>query len=192
MTDKQKEKIRDKIKKVKQTLAAEKRKFGGFDDSRGLRYLPTGLYVKIGDFDGGLKYLKWFKKNFPNDIGFPGFLFESTVILFKAGNLRKAEDYALRTYFSNTFLLDKYFTRKLKRLDKKVSISFQREEYIDNFDYRHDQDDLLDFSDWLNKFNQSDRFVKTTKEFDEIEKQLETAPVGKRRTQLVNRLYNLI
>ena len=81
MTDKQKEKIRDKIKKVKQTLAAEKRKFGGFDDSRGLRFVPMGLYVKIGDFDSGLKYLKWFKKNFPNDIGFPEFLFGNTATL---------------------------------------------------------------------------------------------------------------
>ena len=73
MTDKQKEKIRDKIKKVKQTLAAEKRKFGGFDDSRGLRYVPTGLYVKIGDFDGGLKYLSGLKKIFLTTLGFQNF-----------------------------------------------------------------------------------------------------------------------
>ena len=121
MTDKQKEKIRDKIKKVKQTLAAEKRKFGGFDDSRGLRYVPTGLYVKIGDFDGGLKYLKWFEKNFPNDIGFPGFLFESTVILFKAGNLRKQK---LNSHFTAT--CDKPFIS-----NRAIVNPFQKRPYLD-------------------------------------------------------------
>src|SRR5690606_20246296 len=104
MTDKQRQRLRDKIEKVKRTLTAEKRRLGCFDDSRGLRYLPTEMYVRLGDFDGGLKYLKWFDKNFPDDIGFPEFLFESTIILFKTGNLEQAEEKALKTHFSNTFL----------------------------------------------------------------------------------------
>jgi len=191
MTDKQKEKIKDKIKRVKATLTAEKKKFGGFDDSRGLRYLPTGLYIKLGDFDGGLKYLKWFNKNFPDDMGFPEFLFESTIILFKTGHMKEAENYALKTYFSNTFLFDRYFTRQSMWLDKKKQPGFQQAEYLENFNYSHDQDEFLEFSDWLNKFIQTDRFVKTKCEFDEIERQLETEPVGPRRTMLVERLYKL-
>lgn len=97
MTDKQKERIKDKIKQVKSTLTAEKRKYGAFDDSRGLRYLPTEWSIRIGDYDGGLKYLKWFNKNFPDDMGFPEFLFESTIIFFKTRQLKEAEDYAMRT-----------------------------------------------------------------------------------------------
>jgi hypothetical protein len=191
MTDKQKERIKIKIKKIRSTLAAEKRKYGGFDDSRGLRYLPTQLFVSIHDFAGGLRYLRWFNKNFPNDIGFPEFLFESTLILFKTGKLKEAEDYAIRTYFSNTFLLDTYFKRPLQVTDKIVSASFQQLEYVQNFIYSHDQDDFLEFSDWLNRFTQTDRFLKIKNEFDDIEKQLETEPVGPRRSMLVNRLHNL-
>ena len=192
MTDKQKQRLREKANKIKRTLTAEKRKFGWFDDSRGLRYLPTSLYVKIADYDGGLKYLTWFNKNFPDDIGFPEFLFEATVILFKTGKIKEAERYALRTYFSNTFLIDKYFSKEQKRMDKKVSIGFQQADYLKNFNYQHDHDDFLEFSDWLNKFTQSDRFLKSKDEFDEIEKQLETEPVGRRRTLLVNKLFKLI
>jgi hypothetical protein len=121
MTDKQRQKIKDKIEKVKKTLAAEKRKFGGFDDSRGLRYLPIELYVQLRDFDGGLKYLKWFNKNFPDDIGFPEFLFGATIIYYKTGSLIDAESMALRTYFSNTFLLDKFFIKEFKTRAKKLA-----------------------------------------------------------------------
>jgi len=191
MTDKQKDRIKDKIKKVKSALTAEKRKYGAFDDSRGLRYLPTEWSIRIGDYDGGLKYLKWFNKNFPDDMGFPEFLFESTIVFFKTGQLKEAEDFAMRTYFSNTFLFDTYFKRKLQHADKKVSASFQQADYVQNFIYSHDQDAFLEFSDWLSKFIQSDRFVKTKSEFDDIEKQLETEPMGQRRSLLVKRLYKL-
>jgi hypothetical protein len=70
MTLKQIERLRLKIEKVKKTLANEKRKFGGYDDSRGLRYLPTLYFVQLADYTGGLKYTKWFSKNFPDDMGF--------------------------------------------------------------------------------------------------------------------------
>lgn len=192
MTDRQRERIKDKIKKIRATLAAEKRKYGAFDDSRGLRYLPTQLYIKLGDFAGGLRYLKWFNKNFPDDIGFPEFLFESTIILFKTGHLKDAESYALQTYFSNTFLFDKYFNRRSMWLSKSPPANFQRVDYLENFRYRHDQEDLLEFSAWLNDFIQTDRFTKKKSEFDDIERQLETEPVGPRRDMLVKKLNKLI
>ncbi|MBK8875390.1 MAG: hypothetical protein IPN13_16320 [Bacteroidetes bacterium] len=54
---------------------------------QGIRYLAPELYIKIKDYEGGRKYLKWFDKNFPDDSGFPEFLFEATFILFKCGDL---------------------------------------------------------------------------------------------------------
>lgn len=89
MTPKEIERIRLKIKKIRAALAAEKRKFGWYDDSRGMRYLPPQLFVKIQDYKGGLVYLRWFQKNFPDDIGFPDFLFEWTLILFKNGKTER-------------------------------------------------------------------------------------------------------
>ena len=83
MTDKQIQRVKVKIKRIRATLAAEKKLYGDYDDSRGLRYIPTSLYLKIGDYAGGLVYLRWFQRNFPDDIGFPHFFFEWTIILFK-------------------------------------------------------------------------------------------------------------
>ncbi len=82
MTPKQTERLRKKITAIRRTLAAEKRKFGCYDDGRGLRYLPTKYYIQLADYKGGLTYTRWFQKNFPDDCGFPDFLFEWTILLF--------------------------------------------------------------------------------------------------------------
>jgi hypothetical protein len=76
LTQKQIDKLRKIIADIKRTLATEKRKFGCYDDGRGLRYLPPFLFIQLSDYVGGVTYMKWFAKNFPNDIGFPVFLFE--------------------------------------------------------------------------------------------------------------------
>ncbi|RZJ94686.1 MAG: hypothetical protein EOO60_02500, partial [Hymenobacter sp.] len=69
MTPKQTIRLRQQIAAIRRTLAAEKKKFGAYDDSRGRRYLPTRYYVQLADFDGGLTYTRWFAKNFPDDAG---------------------------------------------------------------------------------------------------------------------------
>ena len=71
MTERQIESIRKKIKKNRAVLAAEKRKFGCYDDSHGRRYLIALLYTMIKDYKGALKYFNWFDKEFPDDTGFP-------------------------------------------------------------------------------------------------------------------------
>lgn len=45
MTEKQIERLKQKIKKERAALSAEKRKFGWFDDSYGRRYYIADLYI---------------------------------------------------------------------------------------------------------------------------------------------------
>jgi len=110
---KQIEKTKKKIAYVKRILSAEKRKFGCIDDSQSLRYLPTKYFIQLGDYSGGQIYLMWFGKNFPDDRGFPEFLFERTVILFKTGKTKKAEQKAFQTFYSNPYWFHKYFDRSI-------------------------------------------------------------------------------
>jgi len=47
MTEKQQERIRNKIGKIKKALAADKKHWGGFyHDGKGLRYLIPELFIK--------------------------------------------------------------------------------------------------------------------------------------------------
>jgi len=84
MTPKQVERIKTKIKRIKAELAADKKHWGGYyHGGRGLWYLPPALYVQIADYTGGLRYINWFEKHFPDDSAYAKFFFECAIILFK-------------------------------------------------------------------------------------------------------------
>lgn len=193
MTPKQVEKIKDKISKIKRELAADKRRWGGcYDDSRGLRYIPPGLFLRLQDYKGALTYFKWFDKNFSDDSGFPVFLFEWTLTLFKIGDFRSAEKKALKTFFSNSYLFDKFLGKDFLHLDKYEGSNWEQADLTDHFEYSKDQKELYDFADWINKFLTSDTFYKIANEFVDIERKLKTEPTGATRTKLVERSYRLI
>src|SRR6187431_1783636 len=113
MTDKQIERVKAKIEKYKKALAADKINWGGqYHDGQGVRYLIPEQFIKIKDYKGGLRYLNWFDKNFPDDSGYPIFLFEWTFILYKCDKLIEAEKKAHQTFFSNTYLFDKFLAKE--------------------------------------------------------------------------------
>ena len=172
MTPKQIERVQTKIKKIRAALAAEKRKFGGFFDSRGLRYMPPQLFIKIQDYKGGLVYLRWFQKNFPDDIGFPDFLFEWILILFKNGKLKDAELKAIETYFSNSYLYDKYFGREIIPIKKYEYSNMTGSEFVQYFNYSSTQIELNDFTEWLLNFEKSERFQTIKEKYIAINKRL--------------------
>ncbi len=192
MTEKQAEKLRQKIKRIKLDFAADKRRWGGYyDDSRGLRYLPTQYYIKLGDFPQGLKYLKWFHKNFPDDSGFPDFLFEWTIILFKTGNIREAEQKAFETYCSNTYIFNKFFGRPIVPLDKYENSNIDISAYADCFNYSCQQPDLVDFGDWLDKFIKTEKFTEASQKFIDLYKRLKIEEDTETRGYLIRQARQL-
>lgn len=160
MTEKQKEKIKTKIKKIKSTLVADKISCGGYyDDSRGLRYASPRLYIQLGDFLGGLRYMNWFDKNFPDDSCYPDFLFEWTIILFKSGKLKEAEKKAFQAFSGNTYLFDKFFNKETILIDKLETTNLEVEDFAKSaFDYIHMQDNLTDFTEWLKNLIISEKY----------------------------------
>ena len=173
MTEKQAERLKQKIVKIKAALAADRRRHGGFyDDSRGLRYLPPQYYIKLADYAGGRRYLNWFSKNFPGDIGYPDFLFEWTIILFKSGKKKEAEKKAFETFCGNTYLFDKFFGKPIVPMDKYEFSNLDAPSFLDSFNYDAEQAHLSDFSAWLNELISSDKFAKASQTYIDIHKRL--------------------
>jgi len=191
MTPKQIERIQKKIKDIRKTLYDEKRMYGGYHDGRGLRYIPTELYLKIQDYNGGLTYLRWFSKNFPDDIGMPDFLFEWTIILFKVGKLKDAESKAIKTYFSNSYLIDTFFERNTKPVDKYENSNLETIEFAEFLTYSKNQSVLSDFTEWLTDFEKSEKFEKIKSKYFEISTRLKTENDTETRTYLLKQLYKL-
>ncbi len=145
---------------MKRILVAEKRKFGAYDDSRGLRYLPTGYFVQLVDYKGGLAYLKWFYKNFPDDGGFPEFLFESAILLFKTGRPKEATSAAFQVFCSNPYRIDRFLDKPVVPLDIWHSSNLTQVEYTQALTYASDQPDLVDFGDWLRELTTTEDFTR--------------------------------
>ena len=175
LTPKQAERLREQIAGVKRGLAAEKRRFGDYDDSQGWRYLPPKLYLQLGDHAGGLRYLRWFDKNFPDDIGYPDFLFEWTILLFKNDRLREAEQKAAQTYCCNTYLFDKFFGRPVVPLDKWEGSNLEMPYLADILPYSSKQAELADFADWLREFERTEKFAAFAARFVGIAQELKVA-----------------
>jgi len=191
MTPKQTEKLKKQIADIKRTLASEKRKYGAYDDSRGMRYYPPKVYLKLQDFQGGLTYTKWFQKNFSDDCGFPDFLFEWTIILFKTDNFKNAEKKAFETFCSNTYLFDKFFGRPVVQIDKYEYSNIDIPAFTDSLEYSSDQPELADFSNWLTNYITTENFITLSTKFIDLNKKLKTESDTETRGYLIRQARQL-
>lgn len=174
MTPKQIERAKKKISDIKRILASERRKFGCYDDSRGLRYLPTKYFIQLGDYSGGLRYLNWFTKNFPEDSCFPDFLFEWTIILFKAGKTKEAAQKAFNTFCANPYWFDKFFGKHVVPFDIWHFSNLTRPEFTEALTYSYKQANLSDFAIWLESLISGQDFKERSSQYINIYKQLKT------------------
>lgn len=191
MTDKQLQRTIAKIAKYKKALAADKKYWGGYHDGQGIRYAIPELYIKINDYKGALRYLNWFNKNFPDDSGYPVFLFEWAFVLFKCEKLTDAERKVFSTFFANTYLFDIFFDKEPLQLNTYEGSNWEFESLAGKLPYSHKEEQFVDFANWVKSILSSRKFLDTANEFIEIKQKLENEPVGKKRSQLVNRLTKI-
>jgi hypothetical protein len=189
MTPKQAERLHQKITAIRRALAAEKKKFGAFDDSRGLRYLPSRYYVQLGDFKGGLTYLRWFQRSFPDDAGFPDFLFEWTLILFQNGKLWDATQKAIETYRADTHLLGAFLGRPSTPVEPWEQVVLDTEAYTSYFASLGGQTNLTAFTEWLGALTLTEAFLTGSSQFLDLHRQLHGETDPARRHFLVQQLY---
>ena len=186
MTPKQIERIQNKIVKIKRALAADKRRWGGYyDDSRGLRYLAPELYIKIKDYKGAMRYFNWFNKAFDDDMGFPFFLFEWSITLFKNGKLKEAEKKMYQAILRSESLIEKFleqdfFSPHTTEISSKDIIAL-----LNNQLYDFSDAEFKDFSEWLSEIIASPNFEQQLNAYLAIEKKLKTEPFGDVRSELV-------
>ncbi|MDQ0477280.1 tol-pal system YbgF family protein [Chryseobacterium sp. MDT2-18] len=153
MTPKQIERIQFKIAKIRKELAADKKRWGGYyDDSRGLRYLPPELYLRIQDYSGALRYFNWFSKNFPDDSGYPVFLFEWAITLFKKDRIKEAKAKIIQIDLVNTWIVPAFLEAENSRPPTKVFSNWQMPDVAEDMGYSKHDAELADFAEWLSDF----------------------------------------
>jgi len=185
MTEKQIERIRTKIARVKRALAADKKRWGGYyDDSAGLRYATPGLYLKIRDFKGAMNYFRWFAKNFPDDCCYGEFLLEWSLTLFMLGKVEDAKQKVTEAYLRDTRVLNKFLGREVAMVDETID-SYERDwSAVQVLGYSAEEKDWADFAVWLEVLLTSEPFQSLSKEYLEIQRRLQAESDPTKRSNL--------
>ena len=186
MTEKQIEKIKKRIRSYRAKLTAEKRKYGWYDDSRGIRYLIPELYVQLQDFKGALRYYKWFDKEFSDDIGFPEFNLYWSMTYFENNDTVKATKILYKTSFTNTYLIDLLSERKPANIDKSETIGFESKNYAVQISKECEKLITPNFKKWLIKTSEREDYKKNMNRFISIQKLTKDEHLGELRSALIN------
>ena len=115
----------------------------------------------------------------------------NSIILFKNGKLKDAEEKAVETYFSNSYLFDKFFGREILPIEKYEYSNVSGPEFVKYFSYSSAQKELADFSEWLKQFEKSKRFQEIKEKYIEINKRLLNEDDYEMRSYLLSQLGQL-
>jgi tetratricopeptide (TPR) repeat protein len=192
MTSEQITRIQTKIIKLRKILAAERARFGGYDDSAGRRYAILNLYVSIGDYKGAAVYLRWFFKNFPDDSGSPFFWVEACLTYFYNNKLEQARSMAFKAFVANPYTWEVFFTGIATEVEGiKPRSNWESLELALQLPYRADQEVYSAFTSWLQDCLVVPKMQELIQTYFDLKLKLSTTPIGPKRTSLVEQLYGL-
>jgi hypothetical protein len=190
MTEKQIEKIRLSIKKHRAALTAEKRKFGGFDDSGGRRYYISDLYMRIADYKGAITYKKWFDKNFPDDIGGPLLSLNWSIAYFELGKIADTEVYTIDTAFQNIYLHGLLLDRDVSRIDM-YEHGYDMLEFAKSMIKDCKKVSTKPYLDWLSTFIDTDEYKEPINKYIALNKLLKDENNRDKRIELLDHIRDL-
>ena len=177
MTEKQIERIRVKITRVKRALAEDKKRWGGYyDDSAGYRYVVPGLYLKIRDYKGAMNTFRWFAKHFPDDVCYGEFLLEWALTLFKVGKLKEAERKVVAAWVSGTWVWNTFFGRRVTAEDgalDDVERDWQARQVLG---YSATEKDWADFAAWVEALLSAESFLQFSAAYLNVQQRIKEEP----------------
>ena len=192
MTDKQREKIKQKIRSLRSKLSAEKRKHGWYDDSYGNRYIIGGLYLKLGDYKLAKKYYDWFDKEFPDDIGFPEFNFGRIRTFYEFKNYKEGLSKLIDIETNNTYLIDVVLEKSIQHVDKWEWSNMATLEYAHKIKNDCQKHLTTEFKDWLERTTLSSKYQEYKQRIIESQIHLKTENSTEKRKELLDRTEELI
>jgi tetratricopeptide (TPR) repeat protein len=183
MNEKEIEKIKNTIKVYKSRLAGEKKRFGGYFDSGGVRYKIPELYIQLGDYKGALRYFNWFEKEFPDDSCFPFFDLLWSFAYFKNKREKDAIRLAYKTAFSDIYLISLLCNKPISVNDKSES---QDLVYANGLVEWCEKLLTRDFKEWICRLYETEEFKANMNKFISIQKLIDDKSLSESRSGLID------
>jgi len=191
MTEKQIERIKQKIRKQKAALSSEKRVYGGIHDGGGRRYYISDLYMQISDYKGVITYKKWFDRNFPDDIGSPLLSLYWSIAFFEINKIKEAKIYTIDTAFQNIYLHRLLLGQEVKRIDMHEH-GYDVLDFAKQLQKESDEVVTKSYLDWLEEFVETEEYKKWIERFISLNKLLKDEQEVEKRVVLLDHISNLI
>lgn len=191
MTEKQIERQKLLIKKHRSILVAEKRKYGGFDDSAGRRYYIADLYFKMADYNGVITYKKWFNKNFPDDIGSFVMSLGWAIAYYELGKINEGKIYTIDTAFQNTYLHGFILGDPIIPIDKNDPEVCYWYESAMEFVKKSSKLIPKSYTEWLREFIETNEYKVPVQKYIELTAQLKLQKKSETRIKLLDQISEL-
>lgn len=177
------------ITRIRAHLNNERLEYGWLRDGGGLRYDLAMLYYLLGDNRRSAEYMRWFAKNFPDDIEDPLQLLLMALMLHRMG--KDGSAMLVKAMLSNLYLLPRALGETQDRLDIWHSSNWDNPEYVDTIPVR-----VLDAITeheraWIRELYNREAVAKIRDRCIGIKHDLQFEHVGPRRSALVKELYEL-
>ena len=134
--------------------------------------------------------MRWFEKEFSDDIGEPVALLCWALILNRIG--KNGEKKFAETMLSNIYLIPLLLGAKMAKVDMEHSSNFEEPEFLDYLPERIKKGITAEDKKWMESCYFSDKFQAVLKHYIKINKALLKTPVGERRSALVEEEHSLL
>jgi hypothetical protein len=184
--------LRSRISAYRNSLKAEKRRFGFFDDGYGKRYILFWLYFVLGDLKESQTYIRWYNKNFEDDIGEPVHKLCNALIHFRFGKTDKAKYLLADLMLSNLYIIPIVIGKEIKRHKIRFGSNYADYEYAEETPIEVQNSITDKEKDWLREMYESMEFHRYRKQYIEIHEQLENTEGVENRSPLVREAGELL
>jgi len=185
-------KLKSRISSYKSSLLKEKKKFGYVDDGAGKRYLLFSLYFVLNDLKETKDYIKWYEKEFSDDIGEPIQKLCWALSLQRMENDMEAKKMLAETMLSNLYIIPKILGHEIDEYDIWHSSSDQNIVY---FSYlpKEVTDSITEAEiNWLRQEYDSPEFSHIRQRYIEIHHKLKFTKEINERKRLLSESNSLL
>src|SRR5690606_1866171 len=123
--------LRSRIVSYREAKKKEKRVFGFIDDGSGLRYVVFWLLFVLGDMKEARNYIRWYDKNFPDDMGEPIQKLCRSLLLYRMGKETDARYVLADLMLSNLYVIPKVIGKDINPIELGLSSNFESIEYAE-------------------------------------------------------------
>jgi hypothetical protein len=181
----------NQIDRIKDRLKAEKKEHGAIFDRSGDRYYLFYLHFLLDDGKRSKAYIRWYRDQFPDDMGEPFQLLCWALIAHR--NEDENTDLLLaKTMLGNLYLLPRLIGRPIGRTTIWHAITFAEPEYVDTIPPRILEAITDEEIEWIAGRYESPLFTDLRDRYIEIETRLKTLEPGEERSRLVDESHHLI